>query len=384
MTRAPAMAQLLRPTWLEIDLDALAGNVRALRRLIGPRRLLFAVVKANAYGHDATLIAPAALAAGADRLAVAAVNEAVQLREAGVTAPILVLGYAPLWQAETMVHQRLTATVYDLELARAYAEVARRQGKPLTVHVKVDTGMHRLGVPVDEAVSFFRALNELVELHVEGVFTHFSTADEADKSYTRWQLERFTHLLHRLAEEKLRPPLAHAANSAATLSLPESHLDAVRCGIALYGLHPSHETMLPETFRPVLTWKALVAQVKQLPAGAPVSYGNTWTAPRPSTLAVIPVGYADGFPRGPVHWGHVLIHGQPAPIRGRVCMDQTIVDVTDIVAQGRPVRPGDEVVLIGVQEGARLTAEDVAARFDTINYEVTSRILARTPRVGMG
>ena len=371
-----------RPTWLEIDLSALTGNVRRLRRLVGEACQLTAVVKANAYGHGAGLIAPAALAAGADRLAVATLGEGAALRGMGLTAPVLVLGYTPPWQAADLVRQGLTATVYSLEVADALAQAAQEQGIRAQVHVKVDTGMHRLGLDPTDVPDFLAALAQRPSLEVEGIYTHFSTADEADKGYARRQFRRFRQLLARLAERGLRPPLAHAANSAATLSLPETHLEMVRCGIALYGLHPSPETPLPDGFRPVLSWKAQLAQVKVLEAGEPVSYGNTYVAPSRRTIGVIPVGYADGFPRSPRHWQSVLVHGQAAPILGRVCMDQTVIDLTDVRGPGgRPARAGDEVVLIGEQGGARLSAEEAARRTGTINYEVTSRLLARLPRV---
>lgn len=371
-----------RPTWLEIDLSAVAANVRALRAVVGEKRLLFAVVKANAYGHGAEIVGPAALAAGADRLAVATLGEAVALRRVGVVAPILLLGYTPGHLGEALVRRQLAATLFDGETARAWSAVAEAAGARIPVHVKVDTGMHRLGIPPEDAPDLLALLARLPGLECEGIYTHFSTADENDQRYARRQLQRFTGLLDYLREAGLRPRLAHAANSAAILSLPESHLDGVRAGIALYGLHPSPEVSLPAGFRPVLSWKAQIAQVRCLAAGEPVSYGNTWTAPRPLTVAVLPVGYADGFPRSPVHWGSVLIQGRPAPIVGRVCMDMSVVDVTEIVGE-TPVAAGDEVVLIGRQQGAVLSAEEIARRTQTINYEVTSRLMARLPRLAV-
>ncbi len=372
---------LLRPTWIEISRQALANNVRRIRARIGPERTLFAVVKANAYGHGAALVAPLMLAAGADRLAVAAVNEAVALRQEGVAAPILVLGFTPEELGETLVRENLAATLYDLQVAQAWSHQAQALGARIRVHVKVDTGMHRLGIYPEEALDFLAALAQLPGLTVEGLFTHFSSADEADKRYTLEQLLRLTELVAALADRGLRPPLVHAANSAATLTVPTSHLDGVRCGIALYGLHPSPETRLDSGFQPVLSWKARVAQVKRLEKGAPVSYNRTYVAPAPRMVAVVPVGYADGFPRAPRTWGHVLVHGRPAPILGRVCMDQTVVDVSEHFAAGQPVARGDEVVLIGRQGDAALSAEAVAERLATINYDVVSRILPRVPRV---
>ena len=377
------MKSYLRPTWLEINISALKNNVRELRRRIGPDRLLYAVVKANAYGHGADIIAPAALEAGADRLAVAALNEAVSLRQVCLDAPILVLGYTPPDDVETLLEHSLTATVYDRRTALAYAEVAARQGRKLTVHLKVDTGMHRLGVDHVAAFELCAQIDGEENLQVEGIYTHFSTASQADQSYAREQLRRFTTLLDRLADAGCRPPVAHAANSAATLALPDSHLDAVRCGILLYGLSPGSECPAPPQMGPVLSWKARVAQVRRLSAGEPVSYGNSWRAPHSCTVAVVPVGYADGFPRSPRTWQSVLIGGREAPIVGRVCMDQTVVDVTGIVDSGVEVAQDDEVVLIGLQQGQAISADTVATRLDTIHYEVTSRLMARLPRIAM-
>ncbi len=373
-----------RPAWIEIDEGALANNVRQIRRLIGPQRLLAGVVKANAYGHGAIPVARQILAAGADRLAVATLSEALELRTAGIDAPILVLGYTPPRQAAEVVRAGVTATVYDVETAQALAEAAAQQGVRAAVHVKVNTGMNRLGLDPEDAPAFMEALRAMATLEAEGVFTHFATSD-TDRAFALVQAARFGAMIAALEAAGLRPPLVHAANSAATLTLPETHFDMVRCGIALYGLDPDEEmTPLPAGFRPVLSWKAEVAQVRTLPPGAGVSYGLEFVTRRSSTLAVIPVGYADGFPRRPLTWGGVLIHGKEAPIVGRVCMDQSLVDVTDIAAAGEPVRQGDLVVLIGRQGEAAISAEEAARRIGTINYDVVSRILARVPRIMVG
>ena len=373
-----------RPAWIEIDEGALANNVRQIRRLIGPQRLLAGVVKANAYGHGAIPVARQILAAGADRLAVATLSEALELRTAGIDAPILVLGYTPPRQAAEVVRAGVTATVYDVETAQALAEAAAQQGVRAAVHVKVNTGMNRLGLDPEDAPAFLEALRAMATLEAEGVFTHFATSD-TDRAFALVQAARFGAMIAALEAAGLRPPLVHAANSAATLTLPETHFDMVRCGIALYGLDPDEEmTPLPAGFRPVLSWKAEVAQVRTLPPGAGVSYGLEFVTRRSSTLAVIPVGYADGFPRRPLTSGGVLIHGKEAPIVGRVCMDQSLVDVTDIAAAGEPVRQGDLVVLIGRQGEAAISAEEAARRIGTINYDVVSRILARVPRIMVG
>jgi alanine racemase len=374
-----------RPTWLEIDRAALANNVRLIRQRIGPQRQLLAVVKANAYGHGAPGAATVLLQAGADRLAVATLAEAVELREAGIEAPILVLGYTPGWLAAEAIAHRITTTVFDLESAGALATAAAAANTQAVVHVKVNTGMNRLGIAPEAAPGFLAQLQREQPLQVEGLFTHFATADLADKGFLYEQFARFERLLAQLKAKGLRPPLAHAANSAALLTVPATHLEMVRCGIALYGLHPDAEaTRLPAGFAPVLSWKAMVAHVLQLQPGESVSYGQEFIASNPMTVAVIPVGYADGFPRRPHHWGSVLIHGQPAPILGRVCMDQTIVDVSTIVQGGRPVCQGDEVVLLGRQGNAELGADQVAERLHTNNYDVVSRILPRVPRVYVG
>ena len=296
-------------------------------------------------------------------------------------APILLLGYTPPELAETLLEYDLTASVYETTAALAFAEAAARVGRPLELHLKVDTGMHRLGIDPAEAPDFCAAISENPNLRLEGIYTHFSTADEADKGYSRTQLRRFSNLLEKLARAGCRPPIAHAANSAATIDLPEAHLDAVRCGILLYGLSPSDEVPAPPAMRPVLSWKARIAQVRSLNSGEPVSYGNAWRAAGPRTVAIVPVGYADGFPRSPRTWKSVLIRGRELPVVGRICMDHAFVDVTELTASGLPVKRDDEVVLIGCQQDAAISVEDAAARLKTNNYEVASRLMARLPRI---
>jgi alanine racemase len=369
-----------RPTWTEIDLEALAGNVRRTQQIVGPEVAICAVLKADGYGHGAASVARTALNNGAQMLAVACLAEAVTLRRAAIDAPILALGYTPAWQARDTVRQDVIATVYDLDVARALSRAAADLNRSARVHVKVDTGMARLGLLPDEVAPFMAELMALPGLAVEGIFTHFSVADSAapeHRAHTRAQLAAFHRVLAELAAMGVAIPLVHAANSAAMLNWPESRFAMVRPGIALYGLAPSPDAPLPAGFRPVLSWKTQVAQVKTLPAGAPVSYGNTFVTQRATKVAVAPVGYADGFRRGPAHWGHVLVRGQAAPIIGRVTMDQTLLDVTDIP----DVRQGDEVTLIGRQGASEITVEQVAERLGTISYEVVAEILARVPRV---
>lgn len=369
-----------RPTWVEIDLSAIANNTRQLKEIVGPEVQVLVSLKADAYGHGAVKVARTVLHNGATMLGVATLSEATPLREAGISAPILIFGYVPLWQMREAVRQNVTLTLYTLESAQALSRAALALDKTVKVHVKIDTGMGRLGVRFERLAEILALLHEikiLPGLELEGLFTHFATADSTDKQLALTQVARFEQLLQVIEHERLRPPIVHAANSAATLSLPEAHYNMVRPGIAIYGLDPSSEVRLPRGFRPALSFKTLVAQVKMVPAGECISYGCTYITERPTRVATLPVGYADGFRRAPQNWGYVLIHGQKAPLLGRVCMDQCMVDVTHIAQ----VRMGDEVVLIGTQGQATLTAEAVATQLGTINYEVVSEILARVPRV---
>jgi len=369
-----------RPTWLEIDLSAIANNTRLIKTLVGPRVRVMTSLKADAYGHGALKVAHTVLHNGASMLGVATVSEATPLRDAGIDAPILVYGYIPHWQMREAVRLGITATLYSSESARALSRAALALAKTVKVHVKVDTGMGRLGIrheQLDEIVALVREILSLPALELEGIYTHFASADTHDQTHVRLQLARFQHVLSALTVQGLRPPIVHAANSAATLSLPEAHFDMVRPGTATYGLDPSSEVRLPEGFRAALSFKTQVSQVKWVPEGECISYGCTYITECPTRIAVLPVGYADGFRRAPKNWGSVLIHGQEAPILGRVCMDQCMVDVTHIPE----TRMGDEVVLIGRQGNAMLSAEQVAERLGTINYEVVSEILARVPRV---
>jgi alanine racemase len=370
------LSQPPRPTWLEIDVDAIAQNVRIFTEVIGTDVRLLAVLKADAYGHGAVKVARTALNNGATYCGVASVNEAVILRQAGITAPVLVLGYTPAWQAREALLQNIIITLYDRDVARAFSRAAIELHLEARAHIKVDTGMGRLGLLPEQVPDFVQDVRNLPGLDLEGIFTHFSVADDPDLDYTRWQLGRFESVLDSLRSSGVTFPLIHAANSAAALRLPESRFTMVRMGLAMYGLSPSADVSLPDGMRRAMTWKTTVAQVKRLPPGSFVSYGNTYQTQTEETIAVIPVGYADGFRRAPHHWGEVLVNGQRAPIVGRVCMDQTMIQVSHIPN----VRVGDEVVLIGSQGAETITAEEVAERLGTINYEVVSVIMARVPR----
>jgi alanine racemase len=364
-------------TYATIDLGAIAHNVRALKAHIGPAVALIAVVKANGYGHGAVEAARAALDGGASACAVGRVDEGVELRRAGLTCPILVMGYAPPDTALAVVGFDLTATVTTWETAQALSACAEATGRKAPVHAKVDTGMGRFGLLPDEAAPFVSQIAALPGLDLEGMYTHFAAADQADKEYTRRQLARFRQVLEAVQGAGHHIRLCHAANSAATLNLPETHLDAVRTGIAIYGLRPSAEVEPCVELRPALSLKSRVARLRTLPAGASISYGQTYITERPTPVALVPVGYGDGYHRRLSNRGAVLINGRRAPIVGRVCMDQFVVDVTGVPG----VAQDAEVVLIGAQGGERITAEEVAGWAGTINYEVVTSLLPRVKRL---
>jgi alanine racemase len=367
--------QPARPTWVEIDLEAIANNVRLLVQLAAPAKIL-AVLKADAYGHGMVKVARTALNNGVSWVGVATLGEAISLRRAGIDAPILVMSYMPAWQAHEAITHQISATIFTRDLAQAFSRAAADLNQMAYIHVKVDTGMGRLGLLPDEVLPFLEAI-DIPGLKVEGLYTHLGTADEADLSYARQQLDRFEQLLAQLEQAGVRPPLVHAVNSAGLINLPEGRYDMVRPGIALYGLPPSPDTPLPPDFRPALTFKSTVGQVKTLPPGSPIGYGATYRTQGEETIAIIPVGYADGFRRSPRTWSEVLVKGQRAPLVGRISMDQSAINVTHIPN----VRQGDEVVLIGRQGGEVITAQHVAEKLGTINYEVVSELLARIPRV---
>jgi alanine racemase len=369
------VARPTRTTWVDIDMGALATNVRAIKKIVDNDVMLMAVVKADAYGHGAVRTSQTALLNGAEYLGVSSMSEALELRQAGIDAPILILGYTPPWALHQAVRQKVTITLYDIDMAQSYERAMREVSGTLNVHVKVDTGMGRLGVLPENAVSLFRRLMTLQNLVIEGIYTHFSMADE-DPEYMEEQLEVFKGVVRPLRASGFDFKYIHSANSAATLTTPDSHFNMVRVGLALYGLHPSETVQLSDEFLPVMSWKSIVASVKTLPAGHPVGYGNAYITQREERVAIVPVGYADGFRRGPENWGEVLIHGQYAEVLGRISMEKTAVRVTHIPT----VSVNDEVVLLGRQGDNAITAEDVARRLGTINYEVVCNALPRVPR----
>jgi alanine racemase len=344
---------------------------------------LMAVVKADGYGHGAVRVALTALANGAEQLAVANIEEATILRDAGITVPILILGYVdPSAVAHCITHD-LTVTVYDADLAREHDARARAVGKPLRIHAKIDTGMGRLGMLPSEAAHFLAQVlaEQHTHLALEGIYTHFSVADE-DPAYTAEQVRVFRDTINSgrtTHTSSLRNLRLHVANSAGTLASADNHFNLVRVGLALYGLSPSDSVLLPPDFRPALTWKTVIASVKMLPPGHVVGYGNTYITQGEERIAVLPVGYADGFRRAPAHYGEVLVRGCRAPIVGRVSMEKTMIRVDHIP----DVQIGDEVVLLGAQGSECITAEDIARRLGTINYEVVCSVLPRVARTSL-
>jgi alanine racemase len=362
-------------TWIEINQSAIGHNIRQLKQMIGEKVTLAAVIKSDAYGHGATATGITALANGADVLAVATINEALELRDAGIEAPILVMNYTPIYAVRQAIRHHITLTLYDLDLAYAYNRAAREVDSRLRVHVKIDTGMGRLGLMPAQTVPFFRHLAALQNLNVEGVYTHFAVSAE-DRDYTLHQLQTFKTIVNPLRASGFNFKYIHAANSGAALTLPETHLDMVRAGLIIYGHSPSPALELPAGFRPAMTWKTVIAQVKTLPPGHSVGYGRSYSTGGEERIAVLPVGYSHGFRRAPKNWRQVLVQGQFAPVIGQVSMEKSTIDVTHIP----DVSIGDEVVLMGRQGDAEITASEIAERLGTNVYEVLSTVLARTPR----
>jgi alanine racemase len=372
------MTSRFRPTWVEIDLGAVRDNVAELARVADPAAVL-AVVKADGYGHGAVPVARAALEAGARGVGVALVEEGQALRAAGIEAPILVLSEPPRDAAAAVVEDRLTPVVYTAAGVDALAKavVDADAGAPLAVHLKVDTGMHRVGVLPADAVALAARIAAHEELVLEGVLTHFAVADEPDDPYTGEQLARFAEVLEALHAAGARPTIVHAANSAGLLAFPESRFTMVRPGIAVYGVAPAPRLASHVALRPALSFKARVSHVKQLEAGCRLSYGLRYRLGRDARVATVPVGYADGVPRNlAAVGGEVLVGGRRRPIAGTVTMDQILLDVGD-----DPVEVDDEVVLIGRQGNETVTADEWADRLGTIAYEIVCGIGARVPRV---
>jgi alanine racemase len=370
----------LRPAWLEIDLDALAHNFREIQSIVGPAVKIIAVAKCNAYGHGAIPVVRRVLAEGASLVAVALLQEAMELREVGVTAPLLVLGASDPSEAPEFVAHDVCATVTDPEFARALSAAAVAQGRPGRCHIKIDSGMGRQGVRADAITAFAAELRSLPGLQIEGLFSHFASAG-ADPDYTELQRQTFVTAAKQLeAVLGKKVPLHHLANSAGILHHPDSWLDAVRPGALLYGIANASGDEHHPSVRPVMALKAKIAFLKDIGSGESVGYSRTFIAPRATRVAILPLGYGDGYPRALSNNADVLVHGRRCPVVGRVCMDCIVVDVGAVPE----AQLGDEVVLLGRQGNEKITAGELAQRAGTIVQEIVSRMSTRLPRVFLG
>ena len=363
--------------YAEINLDAIVKNVDNLMALTKENTGALAVVKADGYGHGDVAVAKA-VAQKVTGYAVATLDEAVNLRENGVKKPILVLGYVDPYEFDILVSHEITATVFDVETAQLLADAARVQKKQAHCHIKVDTGMRRIGLEPDEnGIAIVKQITALKELSADGIFTHFAASDETDKTSAEHQFKLFTDFTGRLEKEGIHFTYRHCANSAAVIDMPQVDLDMLRLGIAMYGMYPSDEVKKEKVeLFPALDLKSHITMVKEIPAGEKVSYGGTFTTTRTTKLATVSVGYGDGYPRALSSKGYVLVRGQKAPIVGRVCMDQMMVDVTDI----KNVTRADIVTLIGKDGDAEITVEEIAALAGTFNYEFVCDLGKRIPR----
>ncbi len=368
-----------RPTAAVIDLGALEHNFNEVVRRAEGRKIL-AVVKAQAYGHGAVRVSKHLLEFGADMFGVALVEEGKQLRDAGIDAPILLMGSLFPEQAEAAAALRLTPVVHTMTVARSLSDAARKLGAKISVHVKIDTGMGRIGVSPEEASDFITALRTLAGIDVEGLMTHFADADLRDKQFATRQMDRFEKLLKRLDAGGINIRLRHAANSAAVLDFYRALFTMVRPGLMLYGYNPLERVLQDGDLKPALSLVTRITFLKKVPADVPISYGRTFITKRESLIATLPIGYADGYSRSLSNKGEALVGGVRVPVVGRVCMDMCMIDVTEVPG----VREGDDVVLIGRQGREFITADEIAAKTGTIPYEVLCGISNRVPRVYVG
>lgn len=366
-----------RPAWVEINLDHIIHNVEQFKALLAPGTKIMAVVKADGYGHGAAVVGKTALTAGVDSLAVAFVEEGIYLRRAGIEAPILLLGYTDPVQFATLTEYNLIPTVFDYQTAAEFSKMADAEGTTLTLHLKVDTGMGRVGLLPEEAVAEILRITALPALKVEGLFTHFSSAEEEDQHYTAGQLKLFDQIIKQLKEKGVTFPLIHAANSAAAIKNPSARYNLIRLGLALYGHYPAPNLQKSAvTLQPAMTFKSRVVMVKKLPPGSCISYNCIYRTAAEELIATVPVGYADGYSRLLSNQGQVLIRGLRAPVVGRICMDHLMVNVTHIPG----TRRGDEVVLYGRQGEEELPVEEAASLIGSVNYELLCAVDKRVSR----
>jgi alanine racemase len=365
-------------TWAEVDVAAIAHNVREVKRWLGPDIHLLPIVKANAYGHGAVEVARAVLKAGADVLGVARVEEGVQLRIARVYAPILLMGHTPIWDAEEVVAHALTPTVNSLELAEELSRIAERRMVSLPVQIKVDTGLIRYGSLPEEAIELAEAVHRVPNLNLEGIYTHFACGEDEDPDYTREQLDRFQDVVHTLRQRGVEFRFQHAGH-VTNVGMPDLQLNMVRIGLAVYGLSPAPNMAAEMELRPAMSLKSRLIRITSIPAGQSVGYGRTFVSPREARIGTVPIGYGDGLDWRLQNKGSALVRGHRVPIIGRVSMDNITLDLTGVDAG-----LNDEVVLLGYQSGERISAEELAALSGTISYDVPCSITARVPRVYVG
>lgn len=367
-----------RPAWLEISPANLQYNCETVRKLVGDNVKVCAVVKANGYGHGAIEVTKACLAGGADYLAVAMLSEAMELREAGFTCPILILGWTPEEGYELAIEHEVRMAIFDAEEAARLNAKALSMGKKAIVHLKLDTGMSRIGFQNDEAgLKTAEDILNMEGIEVEGIFTHFSKADEADKTFALGQLETFRSFNEKLQQRTgVRIPIRHMAASSGIIDLPDSYFDMVRPGIMLYGFQPSSEMHNNADLKPALTWKARVGRVQTLPAGRLIGYNGTFELKQDTLVATVPVGYADGYNRLLSNFGYVICRGKKLPIIGKVCMDQFMVDASQLP----DMKTGDEVILLGEDQGVSITVTEMAHMLKTIEHEVCCGLSPRVPK----
>jgi alanine racemase len=373
-----AMFRHLRPVWAEVDLDKLAHNMREIRRISKSENII-AVVKGDAYGHGAIDVAPVLLENGANRLAVAIISEAVELRRSGIKCPIMILGFTPPNLINDLLRYDIEQAVFCYEFAKQLSTIAQKKNKIARIHIVVDTGMGRIGfLPTEESAEEVYNIYKLPNIIIEGMFCHFSSADEKDKTYTYEQVKKYDDFYEKLKAKDVNINMRHMANSAAIIDLPETHYEAVRPGIIIYGYYPSNQVNKEKIdLKPVMTLKTNVVHIKTLPPGEYVSYGRKYKTERESIIATLPVGYADGYTRLLFEKGKVILKGSFAPVIGRICMDQCMIDVTEI----NGVNVGDEVILMGEDENNKFTADTIGELIGTISYEVVCMITKRVPRV---
>jgi alanine racemase len=366
-----------RPTACFIDHGALRENFRQIQNKVGSRVKVLSMVKANAYGHGAPAVARTLAAQGSSAFGVATVREGIELREVGIRQPVLIVAGTYPEDAELLLKFELTPVLHDILTLQSLEQAIATAGRALDIHVEVDTGMGRTGLPAAELDSWLPEITRLRSLRIAGVFSHFSDAEAAHEPYTENQLRCFASVIERIRGAGIGASLLHMAKSAALITVQGSHFDLVRPGLSLYGIYPAPELQAEITLKPVLSWKTRILQLKRVPQGASLGYGRTFTTRRESVIGTLPVGYADGYHRLLSNRAFVLVAGKRAPIAGRISMDLTTVDLTDIDG----IKQGEEVVLLGSQADATISADEMASWAETISYEILTSIGARVPRI---